>query len=102
MNSSIGIPAAQQDQLRSLFARHPGIAEVIVFGSRAKGKFREGSDIDMALKGKALDSLMLVKLNEEYDALYLPWKLDLVIYDKIKNPDLKDHIQRVGVSFYKK
>lgn len=102
MKDSTGLPDEQKEQLRSIFEKHPEITDAILFGSRAKGNFREGSDIDIALKGDGLDSLLLVELNEEYENLYLPWKLDLIIHDRIKNPALKEHIQRVGILFYKK
>lgn len=102
MKDPTGLPDEQKKQLRSLFEKHPEITEAVLFGSRAKGGFREGSDIDIALKGRELNSLLLVELNEEYEALYLPWKLDLIIHDRIKNPALKEHIQRVGILFYKR
>lgn len=43
---------------------------VVVYGSRAKGSHRAGSDID------------------------------LCVYDTIENQELSDHIDRAGVSFY--
>ena len=71
---------------------------IVLFGSRAKGNAREGSDIDIALKGTDLDSRLLTQISMDYDTLNFPWKLDVIIYDQIENPDLKDHIDRVGFS----
>ncbi len=36
------------------------------------------------------------------DGLYLPYFFDVVDYFKITNPDLKEHIDRVGKIFYSK
>lgn len=95
-----GIPEPQLNQIKSLFTQNKNIAEVILFGSRAKGTQREGSDIDMALKGNKLTSSDLTKIEMAYEKLYLPWKLDLIIYENITNEELKDHVDRVGISIY--
>lgn len=102
MKNKIGIDDTSLQKITSLFSKYPVIKEVILFGSRAKGNFREGSDIDLALKGQAINSTLLTQIELEYDKLYLPWKLDLIIHDTIQNADLKDHIQRVGISLYQR
>ena len=97
MSSTIlGIPEEAAKKILSWLKQIPEIEKAILFGSRAKGTQREGSDIDIALLGKRItfshrDTLLL-----SYDALYLPWKVDLVLYDQIEEPDLKSHIDRVG------
>lgn len=96
MNS--GIAPDHLDKISALFRKHSQIREAVLFGSRAKGNYREGSDIDVALKGHQVDSRVLAEIEAEYDTLYLPWKLDLIVYETIENSDLKDHIDRVGVS----
>jgi predicted nucleotidyltransferase len=90
------------EQLTRVFAKHKEITEVILYGSRAKGSFTEGSDIDLTIKGKMLDFELLQKLNREIDDLLLPWMVDLSLYENLKNKELADHIQRVGISIYKK
>lgn len=92
-----GIAPEHLEKIRNIFRRYPNIEQVILFGSRAKGTHREGSDIDVALKGDHLDSRLLTQIGLDYDALYLPWKLDVILYDTIENPDLKDHVDRIGV-----
>ena len=96
MKSKTGLTPEQTAQL-SLILKKLGADEIILFGSRAKGNHRPGSDIDIALKGKNLDSSLLTQMESEYQKLYFPWKLDLVIYDTIKNKNLRDHIDRVGI-----
>lgn len=89
-------------QLNSVFRKFSEIDEIILYGSRAKGNYRTGSDIDLTLKGKNLNGNLLNKINLKLDDLYLPYILDLSIYNKIKNKELIEHINRVGVKIYKK
>lgn len=92
-----GLNLQQSQSILSLFKEDPQISEVILFGSRAKGCFREGSDIDIAVKGVALTYQNRDELLRKYENLYLPWKLDIVIYTLIENQELKEHIDRRGV-----
>lgn len=96
-----GIKQEIIDKLNGVFARNPNINEVILYGSRAKGDYRTGSDIDLALKGDKINLKQINKLNNEIDELLLPYKIDISILNQISNPDLIDHINRVGKLFYK-
>jgi len=62
---------------------------------------RSGNEIS---KGRyfRLDYSSLMKLENQLDDLLLPYKIDLSLYRNISNPDLTDHIQRVGKVFYEK
>ena len=93
-----GIEESYSNKILSLFKQFPKCQEVILFGSRAKGNFREGSDIDLALKGAELTLDLREEILEKYEALLLPWKLDIVIYSLIQEPALREHIDRVGQS----
>lgn len=81
------------------FAQYPTIERVIVYGSRAMGNFKPGSDIDLTIVG-SLDYSQLLKLENELDDLLLPYKVDLSLHHQIHNPGLLDHIKRVGKLFY--
>ena len=95
---NVGIPPKHLTQIRAIFQKHSQIIDVILYGSRAKGTHRPGSDIDIAVKGHAIDGRLLAQIAADYDALYLPWKLDLCVYEQIANPELRAHIDRVGIS----
>ncbi|PTN07968.1 nucleotidyltransferase domain-containing protein [Mangrovibacterium marinum] len=97
-----GLSQQTIDRLSQLFARHRQITEVILYGSRAKGNFSEGSDIDLTIKGESLDFTLLQQLNREIDDLLLPWMVDLSLFESLKNEALIDHIQRMGISIYRK
>jgi predicted nucleotidyltransferase len=88
------------ERINGVFRSFPCIDEVILYGSRAKGNFKPGSDIDLTVKGERIDLSTLYKIERELDDLMLPYKIDLSIWSQIDNPDLLEHIQRVGKMFY--
>ncbi len=87
--------------INSVFKKYPEIEKAIIYGSRAKGNFRNGSDIDLTLTGSNLNIKTLFKIDTELDDLLLPYKIDLSLFSKIENPDLTEHITRIGILFYK-
>jgi predicted nucleotidyltransferase len=90
-------------KIRAVLGRYPQVQEAILYGSRAKGTYRNGSDIDLTLRGGTdLTLNVLYKILTDLDDLLLPYTIDLSIFDDISDPDVIEHIQRVGVSFYDK
>lgn len=87
-------------QINGILATHSEIEQAILYGSRALGNFRDSSDIDLCLVGETLTLTELLKIENELDDLLLPYKIDLSLFHALDNPDLIDHIQRVGVMFY--
>ncbi|SFV52589.1 Nucleotidyltransferase [hydrothermal vent metagenome] len=83
-------------------SRFDTIDKAIIFGSRAKGTYRNGSDVDIAIKG-TIDLKTIAKLsyllNQES---FMPYKFDIVNYSKTQHGDLKEHIDRVGILIYDK
>jgi predicted nucleotidyltransferase len=96
-----GLPAAAIHAICQVFERYPGLAQAVLYGSRAKGTFRPGSDIDLTLKGELSDQELL-NLYGDSDDLLLPYKFDLSLYRQLGNPGLLEHIERVGRVFYGK
>lgn len=82
------------------FRPAPGRGKAVLYGSRAKGNFKPGSDIDLTLFGEGPTSTQLGEIDEELDELLLPYQIDLSIFDQIENVKLHEHIERVGVVFY--
>jgi uncharacterized protein len=87
-------------KIRGVFKTFPKVETAILYGSRAKGNYRNGSDIDLALTGSGLNLNLLGRISIALDDLMLPYIFDLSVYDQIGNPDLLEHIKRVGVTFY--
>jgi predicted nucleotidyltransferase len=96
-----GLKAKHIDAINACFAQYPQIEQVILYGSRAKGNYKNGSDIDLTIVGN-LNYNSLLRLENQLDDLLLPYKIDLSLKCKISNPSLLDHIERIGVVFYEK
>lgn len=86
--------------INKIFEENARIDKAIMFGSRAKGNYKAGSDIDIALKGQHLNFDDILKLHTKLDDLNLAYEIDLLNYDTIKEPALKEHIDRAGIEFY--
>lgn len=77
--------------------QYPEISWVKIYGSRAKGNFEHGSDIDLAFSSPVNCS---AKLLGALDELPTPYLFDVTHYESLKNEALKAHIDRVGVVIY--
>jgi uncharacterized protein len=98
-----GLKETTIDKICEVFARFPQVEKAVVYGSRAKGNYKNGSDIDLTLFGGAdLTLQVLYKIMNELDDLLLPYTIDLSIFSDIHDPDVVQHIQRVGMTFYEK
>ena len=95
-----GLKEETINQIKEVISHYQQVDEVILYGSRAMGNFKRGSDIDLTLKGKELNLTTLNKIDLEIDDLLLPYTFDLSIFHHIDNPDLVDHINRVGKVIY--
>ncbi|MBC7913259.1 MAG: nucleotidyltransferase domain-containing protein [Pyrinomonadaceae bacterium] len=89
-------------KINSVFEKFPQIEKVVLYGSRAKGNYRNGSDIDLTIFGEDLKSGILNKIDILIEDLLLAYSFDISIFTQISNPDLVDHIERVGKVFYQK
>lgn len=97
-----GLSQGTVEKICSVFARFPEVDQAILYGSRAKGNFKPGSDIDLTLHGKNLDSNILGRISSDLDDLLLPYTIDLSIFEKLTHEPLREHIKRVGMVFYQK
>lgn len=97
---NIGISPSDLEEIRAVFEKTAAVEEVLVFGSRAKGDFKPGSDLDLAVKGKAFDFNQFLKLLVKLDEPGFLYKIDLVNYNTIESRELIEHIARVGIKLY--
>src|SRR4051812_12523180 len=101
MNTSKhGLSERTVKKIRSVLASFPQIEKAVLYGSRAKGNYRTGSDIDLTLFGEELDHTLLTRIDNELDDLLLPYRIDLSLFAHLTHPELIDHISRVGVDLY--
>ena len=85
--------------IKNVFSKQKKIKKIILYGSRAKGNFRNGSDIDLTLVADDMAFSELSKIMTEIDDLMLPYKFDVSLFHQIEDVDFIDHIRRVGVEF---
>ncbi len=97
-----GLNFETQKKIIQVFQKHKEINKVIVYGSRAKGNYKPGSDIDLTISAPQLSLSKLFQIENEIDDLLLPYKIDLSLYSLIENTNLIEHIERVGLVFYEK
>ena len=95
-----GLQQKTIQEINTIFANYTNIDEAVLYGSRAKGNYKPGSDIDLTLKGKGLNLEQLNKISIDLDNLLLPYTFDLSIFHQVSNRDLIDHIERIGKKFY--
>jgi len=96
-----GIAQNTVNELNQIFNKYKNIEKVILYGSRAKGNYREGSDIDLTIIGD-VEREDLMKIKDEIEDSYIPYLFDISIYNQLNSESLKEHINRVGKVFYKK
>ena len=97
--NSFGLTDSEQEMIRAVLRRHTEVTEAKIFGSRAKGNFQPNSDIDLALWGNVSVST-IATIAGELEELPLPYTFDVQAYDAIRHQPLREHIDRVGQSFY--
>lgn len=95
-----GLDKATLSKIQSVFEKYTEIDEVVIYGSRAMGNYREGSDIDITLKGEKLNPVLLSSIEQDIDELNTPYLFDISIYHQLKSPSLIGHIDRMGTLFY--
>lgn len=102
-NLKFGLKAEVLDSLIHVFESFQQIDSVLIYGSRAMGNWRPGSDIDLAIVLKAgteATTTLLAEIREHLERLNLIYTIDLSFFDGIQNPALLNHIKRVGQVLY--
>jgi predicted nucleotidyltransferase len=97
-----GLKETTIERIGAVFAGFSQVEKAVLHGSRAKGTFKNGSDIDLTLHGKELTLNVVFRVDQGVDDLLLPYTFDLSIFQRLSDPDLIDHIQRVGIVFYQR
>lgn len=71
-----------------------GFVDIRVFGSRATGRSRSTSDLDLVIYGA--DSRTICLIVDALEDSFLPMTVDLVAYETITSDLLRQHIDRVA------
>jgi uncharacterized protein len=103
MKNKLGITGSDLQNIVSVLMVFKEVEVAYVFGSRAKGNYKNGSDVDIALKGKQLSFTIVARINSILnEETSMPYKFDLLNYETITNNELREHIDRVGLVIYNK
>jgi uncharacterized protein len=97
-----GLTLTTINKILAVFNQHPEVESVILYGSRARGNYRDGSDIDLTLTGEQLTYQIVARIEDEIDDLLLPYLFDISIFSHIEDPDVVDQINKVGITFYQR
>ena len=100
--SDFGLSEKTVEQIRKVPEDYPAVEKAVLYGSRAKGTYRHGSDIDMTLFGAHLDLRVPAEIAGRLEELPVPYQVDLSLWGQINHEGLRQHILRVGVVFYKR
>ena len=95
-----GLPPATLEAIRRILAEVPAVKKAVIYGSRAKGTYRPGSDIDLTRLGDGLDVDILGRIATRLHESPIPYQVDLSIFELIDHAGLREHIQRVGQPLY--
>ena len=98
-----GLSQRSVDTLCGIFRKYTALKKVVLYGSRAMGNYKNGSDIDITLDvDDDFTDRDLLRICGELDESSIPYFVDCSIFSKIGNNDLKDHIVRVGKVLYER
>jgi len=90
-----GLSERDLQTIYGIFNKYSEVKRVILFGSRSKGNYHSGSDIDFAVRGRVPMKTMC-RIKSDFEESSLPYNVDIVNMDLLKNTALKEHIDRVG------
>ena len=102
LSKKCGLKIHTYEKITGVLRQLGEVEAAILYGSRAKGNYRPGSDIDLTLTGEDLTYRMMTRIEDRIDDVLLPYLLDLSVLRQIENPNVVDHINRVGVLFYQR
>ena len=100
IKNKYGLSERDLKTIFDILEKYPEVKEVHMFGSRAKGSYKQGSDIDLAIMNPGVNPTSIMRISSAFADSSLPYKIDLVDFHTIQLNDFTDHIIRVGIVFY--
>lgn len=100
---NLGLKKSDLDYIINTIRKFPEINKAVIFGSRAKGNYKKGSDIDIAIFGEKVTFDIVSGLHSKLeDEGPLPYFIDIIDYIHLNHEKLREHIDRVGIIIYEK
>ncbi len=104
MSNELGLKKTDLSYIIATIKQFEEITKAAIFGSRAKGNYKQGSDVDVALWGAEKISFTTLARLHDYleEESPMPYFFDIIDYQALNNEDLKEHIDRVGVVIFER
>ena len=103
MNRDCGLTSEDISAITNVVSRFVEIDQAVLFGSRAKGNYKAGSDVDISIEGEKITHRTVIRLSAFLNEVTrMPYHFDIVQFNAIKNEELKEHIRRVGIILYER
>lgn len=98
-----GISVRSYELIQETLRNHAEVERAIIFGSRAMGEAKRGSDIDLAIEGAEVTRATAEELSRELnERVPIPYYVDVVAYDRAEEGALKEHIDSEGREFFRR
>lgn len=97
LSATTGLSPPLLARIRAVLGRYPEVQRAVIYGSRAKGSFSPGSDIDLAVFAPQMSPTRFAALWSELEGLPLVFTLDVVHWDTLGNAGLKQRIVDEGI-----
>ena len=95
-----GLMERDRQTLFEIFEKFQEVKSVYLYGSRAKGTYKSGSDIDLAIMNGNVSPKTIRSIKAEIQDSNLPYFVDITDFTTLNHKELAEHIQRMGVPFY--
>lgn len=103
MSVSFGLRKSDLEYIINTIKKFDEIEKAVIFGSRAMGNYKPGSDVDIAIYGENITFDTISSLNAMLDEQGpLPYFFDIVDYTHLNHVELKKHIDSVGKVIFQK
>jgi predicted nucleotidyltransferase len=89
-------------QITSVLTAFSQVEQALLFGSRAKGTHKPGSDIDLALVGADLDWQTVGRISGALDDLPVPYRFSVIMFNQRTDSEVAAHIRRVGIPLFER
>lgn len=100
---NLGLKGSDIEHIVKTIKSFSEIEKSVIFGSRAKGNYKLGSDVDIAICGEGITFDILTALHSALEEESpMPYFFDIVDYTHSNHKELKEHIERVGIVIYEK
>jgi uncharacterized protein len=99
---NFGLTLRDMQTIQEILLRYPEIQTVMLFGSRAKGNFNAGSDIDLAIINEGVSEKTIQSLLSDFEDSTLPYFVDVISYATLTDSSLKAQINKTGKLLYQR